>query len=53
MGSRHDDKPVLLQIDAKSAWLDGTKYYLGNEKVWLADQIAWQYIGVVQEEKKK
>lgn len=44
VGMRHDDKPRILIIDAKMAWIDGIKFYLGNEKVWLADKIPCRYI---------
>lgn len=44
VGKRHDDKPVVLVIDAKRAWDDGIKFYIGNEKVWLAEAIPSKYI---------
>lgn len=44
VGSRHDGKPCVLVIDAKAAWNDGVKFYLGNEKVWLADAVPGRYI---------
>lgn len=44
VGSRHDHKPCILIIDAKKAWNEGIKFYLGNEKVWLADTIPSRYI---------
>jgi putative RNA 2'-phosphotransferase len=44
VGKRHDDKPCILIIDAKTAWNDGVKIYFGNEKVWLADAIPSRYI---------
>lgn len=44
VGKRHDDKPCILIIDAKSAWNQGIKFYLGNEKVWLADTVPSQFI---------
>lgn len=44
VGKRHDDKPCILIIDAKTAWNDGIKFYFGNEKVWLADAIPSRYI---------
>ena len=44
VGSRHDNKPCILIIDAKKAWNEGIKFYLGNEKVWLADTIPSRYI---------
>ena len=44
VGKRHDDKPCILVIDAKKAWDEGIRFYLGNEKVWLADAIPSKYI---------
>lgn len=44
VGKRHDDKPCILIIDAKTAWNDGIEFYFGNEKVWLADAIPGRYI---------
>ena len=44
VGRRHDAKPCILVIDAKRAWEDGIKFYIGNEKVWLADAIPSKYI---------
>ena len=46
VGKRHDNKPCILVIDAERAWNDGIKFYIGNEKVWLADAIPAQYIEV-------
>lgn len=43
VGRRHDNKPCILIIDAKRAWNEGIKFYLGNEKVWLADTIPGRY----------
>ena len=44
VGKRHDDKPCILIIDAKRAWNEGIKFYLGNEKVWLADTVPSRFI---------
>ena len=44
VGKRHDARPCILAIDAKRAWEDGVKFYIGNEKVWLADVIPGKYI---------
>lgn len=46
VGKRHDDKPVILEINAKKAWDEEIKFYLGNDKVWLADNIPSKYIKV-------
>lgn len=44
VGLRHDNKPCILQIDTKRAWEEGILFYLGNEKVWLADIVPSKYI---------
>ena len=44
VGKRHDAEPIILIIDAKTAWNEGVKFYMGNEKVWLADEIPAKYI---------
>lgn len=44
VGMRHDRKPCILKIDAAQAAKDGIKFYYGNEKVWLADEIPAKYI---------
>ena len=44
VGIRHDMKPCILKIDANQAWRDGIRFYYGNEKVWLADEIPSKYI---------
>lgn len=46
VGKRHDDKPIIFKIDAKRAWDEGVKFYLGNDKVWLADSIPSKYTKV-------
>lgn len=44
VGSRHDDKPCILIVDAKRAWNSGIRFYIGNEKVWLSDEIPAKYL---------
>jgi len=44
VGKRHDYEPVLLKIQALKAWTEGIKFYIGNDKVWLADTIPGKYI---------
>lgn len=48
VGKRHDDRPCILIINAKMAWNEGIKFYLGNEKVWLADIIPGKYIKEIE-----
>ena len=47
VGKRRDDEPVILIVDAKKAHEDGVKFYIGNDKVWLADQVGPQYLKIV------
>lgn len=44
VGKRRDAKPNILVIEAKKAWDSGVKFYIGNEKVWLADQIPFLFV---------
>jgi putative RNA 2'-phosphotransferase len=46
VGKRRDNEPIILEINAKKAWDEGVKFYLGNDKVWLADNIPSKYIKV-------
>lgn len=46
VGRRRDKNPIILIIDAQQAYADGVKFYIGNEKVWLADNVPSQYIRV-------
>lgn len=40
VGKRKNAFPVILTIDTKMATEYGSKFYLGNEMVWLADKIS-------------
>lgn len=39
VGKRKDKTPIILVINTENALSKGVKFYLGNEKVWLADSI--------------
>lgn len=52
VGKRKDNNPVILQIDAKTAYEDGLPFYIGNEKVWLCDQVPPQYIKILEHKEK-
>ena len=45
VGKRKAAEPVILIIDATRAHNDGVPFYLGNELIWLADEIPPIYIG--------
>jgi len=47
VGKRKDDNPVILKIDTRQAWSDGIMFYLGNENIWLADDIPAKYISLL------
>lgn len=49
VGKRHDAAPVILEISALDAWNNGVKFYYGNEKVWLADEIPSKFIVIKDE----
>lgn len=44
VGSRRDKSPVILEINAKAAYNDGIKFYIGNDRVWLCDKLPAKYI---------
>lgn len=46
VGKRRDDNPILLIVDTQAAIKDGHKFYIGNDKVWLADYIPPKYISI-------
>jgi putative RNA 2'-phosphotransferase len=41
---RRTQRPVILHIDALAASQQGITFYLGNDKVWLADHIPPAFI---------
>jgi len=45
VGRRRDNRPAILTIDAEKAAAEGIKFYIGNDKVWLADQVPPRYLG--------
>lgn len=47
VGKRRDDKPVLLSVDAKKAFKDGIRFYLGNNKVVLTAYVPSKHLKVV------
>lgn len=47
VGKRRDDKPILLSIDAKQAFEEGIRFYLGNDKVVLVDYVPSKYLKVL------
>jgi putative RNA 2'-phosphotransferase len=46
VGRRKARDPVILEIAARSAHAAGVRFYLGNDKVWLADRVPPPFIAV-------
>ncbi|WP_088815590.1 MULTISPECIES: RNA 2'-phosphotransferase [Listeria] len=46
VGKRKDKNPIILVINTENARAKGIRFYLGNEKVWLADSIPSEFIEV-------
>ena len=44
VGKRRDNEPIILKIDAKRAYEDGVKFYMGNSHTWLCKQLPSEYI---------
>lgn len=44
VGKRRDEKPVILRIKAKLAFMNGVSFYKGNDEVWLSNSINSEYI---------
>ena len=49
VGKRKDKTPIILAINTENAREKGVKFYLGNEKVWLADSIPSEFIEVFKQ----
>lgn len=43
---RKDKHPIILEVNTEKAREEGVKFYLGNEKVWLADEIPSEFIAI-------
>ncbi|MEO8178052.1 MAG: hypothetical protein ABI895_04390 [Deltaproteobacteria bacterium] len=38
--------PVVIQVDAQRAGAAGVRFYVGNDKVWLADAVPARYLSL-------
>ncbi|HLH92534.1 MAG TPA: RNA 2'-phosphotransferase [Xanthobacteraceae bacterium] len=50
VGRRKARAPTILRIDAAAAAGAGVAFYVGNDKVWLADQVPPQFIAPAEAE---
>jgi putative RNA 2'-phosphotransferase len=46
VGRRKDKKPVILLIAAREAHAKGISFYMGNDAVWLADEVPPNFIKI-------
>jgi putative RNA 2'-phosphotransferase len=46
VGRRKSTEPVLLRVDASRAAAHGTSFYVGNDKVWLADTVPREFLTI-------
>jgi putative RNA 2'-phosphotransferase len=44
VGRRKSVQPVLIRVEAQRAAANGERFYVGNEKVWLADAVPSKYL---------
>lgn len=47
VGKRRDNHPAILVIDAKKAHKDGIEFFVGNDEVWLCDEMPSKYFVVM------
>lgn len=48
VGNRKSGKTVILKINTEAAQIKGINFYIGNEKVWLADYIPFEFIEITE-----
>lgn len=48
VGKRIDNDPIILEIDSKRSYANGIKFYIGNDKVWLCDNVPVAYIKILK-----
>jgi putative RNA 2'-phosphotransferase len=44
VGWRKSAAPIILRVDAAAAHAAGFVFYVGNEKVWLADAVPARFV---------
>lgn len=48
VGMRHDSHPVILQVDTVAARKAGIEFYIGNDQVWLCDELPSRFFKEIQ-----
>jgi len=46
VGRRKSPAPVLLRIDARAAHDRGVRFWQGNDKVWLAQEVPAEFLAL-------
>lgn len=46
VGRRKGPSPVIIQVDAALAFAQGAAFYIGNERVWLADSVPARFLAI-------
>ena len=49
VGLRKSPTPVVLAITAAEATVEGVVFYVGNDRVWLADAVPARFVRVADE----
>lgn len=44
VGYRKSKKPIILEVKAKEAYSENINFYIGNEQIWLADDVPTKFI---------
>lgn len=47
VGRRHDHQPVILQVDTRAAAAAGITFYIGNDQVWLCDELPPHFFKII------
>lgn len=46
VGRRKHREPVILLVNAAEAAKSGVPFYVGNDRVWLADRVPWSFVAI-------
>lgn len=49
VGKRRQKSPRILRVKANQAFKDNVNFYRGNDKIWLSDEIAPEYIELLKD----
>lgn len=49
VGKRRQESPRILKVNASQAFKNNVNFYRGNDKIWLSDEIAPEYIELLED----